>query len=178
MRHLLLPSALVMMLGGCAKEPPPMPTEYIRLKYDLTPGTGTGDAPFLITLPVGSQKCGRDQNPKEIQIVGQRRSVAVRLTLRGAATMPAQITAQTNTMGNVQMDFVVPRELDYDMSAAMTLGFSTADPGNALLCVIRTSGEDLFTSFKATFTCTGSDTANGRFNVSEGEIAAALCPPV
>ena len=79
---------------------------------------------------------------------GHRRSVAVRLTLRAPATMAGQSNANKDTMGNVQMDFKVPRELDFDMTPAMTLGFSTMDPGNALSCVIYKTGDDLFTAFK------------------------------
>lgn len=153
-----------------------MATEYIRFRYELTPGSGTGDTPFQINLAAGSQQCGRDSNPKEIQIVGQRRSVAVRLTLRGPSTMPGQSNANEKTGGNVQMDFKVPRELDFDMTPAMTLGFSTVDTGNALSCVIYKTGDDLFTAFKATFSCVGADTGNGRLNVTDGEIAAAPCP--
>lgn len=154
-----------------------MPTEYISLKYDLTPGVGSGESPLVIPVGASGRPCGRDS--KQILISAQRYFVRVALTLPGAATMPGQVTASSNT--TPQLDFLLPRELNRsaspDMDVPMTFSFSTKDPGNALICVIRSTGDDPFAKFDATFTCDGkADVANGQLTVTEGHIVATPCP--
>lgn len=168
----LLPLCLIL---GCSSKEAPPPQEYVRFKYTLTPGAGSGDTPIEIPIDPGSLPCGRDK--REIKVDVKSGRIGVILALHDAATRAAQYTANSQTNGVVNVSIIVPRAID--MGSGGPLEFATEDRMDPFTCLLTVTGMDPFAEFKATFSCHGSPTHPlGQLNVSDGQVHTNLCAPL
>ncbi|MCS6911666.1 MAG: hypothetical protein RMK29_09415 [Myxococcales bacterium] len=160
----------VALLGlGCGPKEPPAPSEYIQLRYQLTPGGGSEQDPLLLPIPGGLLPCGRQA--REIRVAARKGLASVQIVLKDAATMPSELQASTATSGKVNMEVVVPDAAEMGVPTV----FSTADPGDLFVCRLRVAGPDPFREFRATFGCQSKPTAPRRLTVTDGEARALLC---
>lgn len=160
-----------------------MPTEYISVKYSVTPpGASTGDTPLVLTVgpaPVASGKtCFRTQNQIYLYARSGNGVAEVTISLTDTATRPNQVALQASnqTLGVAQVDLKLPLVMDRDGNLANSVRFSTST--NPLICYLNLGGPDLFASLDGDFTCESLSSETGsKLSLTEGRFHAVPCPP-
>lgn len=167
---LLLATLVTAGLLGCSGAPAPSsPTEYIRLRYRLSGGSGGVDQDAILPLPAGSVACGRQA--KELRLSAEKGGVSVEIALRDAATMPATLLASSVTAGKVNVDVVVPGGADL----GGPVSFASSDPGDLFVCHLTLLGPDPFAELRLSFDCDSKVTDGRKLTISDGEVRAAPC---